>query len=446
VTAIRRLLGTLLQFPSAIAGLAIVVAMVLFALYALVTIPYPEAVRLWRGGEDVWSDNPRTVPPAWVNWWPGSNRPTTIRIDSATEPGIKTRESLDDDLDEVVIDFTIDYGFDGFPQEITLFFTATYDASRPNVTMTWTTPDGREVRMGNLTLRPSEAFRASQETRLERRLNGLPPEIGLFADPDDPSRPLKGTYGLRVEGLLFEEAADLDARLVVYGQVHGWAGTDHRRRDLGVALLWGAPIALAFGLLAAVGTIVTTMFIAAMGVWFGGWIDATIQRITEVNIILPFLPILIMVGTFYSRSIWVLLVVVVLLGIFSAGIKTYRAIFLQIKQAPYIEAARAYGAGNMRIIVRYMIPRIIPVLVPAFVSAVPSYVFLEASLAVLGLGDPVLPTWGKVINDAQANGALFRGHYFWVLQPAALLLVTGFGFALVGFALDRVFNPRLRDV
>lgn len=446
MTAVRRLFGTLLQFPSAIAGLAIVLGMVLFALFAVIAIPYDEAVRLWRGGEDVWSDNPRTVPPAWVNWLPGINRPTTIRIDSAVEPGLKTRQSLDDDLDEVVIDFAIDYRFDGFPQEITLFFTAAFAESRPNVTMTWTTPDGREVRLGNLTLRPSEAFRVSQESRLERRLNGLPPEVGLFADPDDPSRSLKGEYGLRVEGLLFEEAADLDARLVVYGRVHGWAGTDHRRRDLGVALLWGAPIALAFGLLAAVGTIVTTMFIAAMGVWYGGWIDAAIQRITEVNIILPFLPILIMVGTFYSRSIWVLLVVVVLLGIFSAGIKTYRAIFLQIKQAPYIEAARAYGAGNMRIIVRYMIPRIIPVLVPAFVSAVPTYVFLEASLAVLGLGDPVLPTWGKVINDAQANGALFRGHYFWVLQPAGLLLVTGFGFALVGFALDRVFNPRLRDV
>lgn len=443
---LRRLLSSLAQFPSAIAGLAIVLGMVAFALFAIITIPYDEALRLWRGGEDVWSDNPRTVPPAWFNWWPGTDLPTTIRIDSAETPGVKTRASLDDEVDEVVLDFAFAYLSDGFPQEVTVFFDAAYEERRPNAEMTWVTPDGREIRLGNLTLRPSEAFRVSQETRLSRRLNGLSPEVGLFADPDDPERALQGEYHLRVAGLLFEEDADLDARLVVYGQVHGWAGTDHRRRDLGVALLWGAPIALAFGLLAAVGTIITTMFIAAMGVWFGGWIDATIQRITEVNIILPFLPILIMVGTFYSRSIWVLLVVVVLLGIFSAGIKTYRAIFLQIKQAPYIEAARAYGAGNMRIIIRYMIPRIIPVLVPAFVSAVPTYVFLEASLAVLGLGDPVLPTWGKVINDAQANGALFRGHYFWVLQPAALLLVTGFGFALVGFALDRVFNPRLRDV
>ena len=80
------------------------------------------------------------------------------------------------------------------------------------------------------------------------------------------------------------------------------------------------------------------------------------------------------------------------------------------------------------------------------VSSVPSYVFLEASLAVLGLGDPVLPTWGKIIENAFAEGALYRGLYYWVLEPAALLMLTGLGFAMLGFALDRIFNPRLRDV
>jgi peptide/nickel transport system permease protein len=77
---------------------------------------------------------------------------------------------------------------------------------------------------------------------------------------------------------------------------------------------------------------------------------------------------------------------------------------------------------------------------------VPAYVFLEASLAVLGLGDPVLPTWGKIINDAEMNGALYKGYYYWIVEPAVLLMVTGFGFAMLGFALDRVFNPRLRDI
>ena len=134
------------------------------------------------------------------------------------------------------------------------------------------------------------------------------------------------------------------------------------------------------------------------------------------------------------------------LSIFTGTIKTDRAIFLQVKESTYIEAARAYGASDLRIVFRYLIPRIIPLLIPALVSAVPSYVFLEASLAVLGLGDPVLPTWGKIINDAQTFGALYKGMYYWILQPAVLLMFTGLGFAMLGFALDRIFNPRLREM
>jgi len=181
-------------------------------------------------------------------------------------------------------------------------------------------------------------------------------------------------------------------------------------------------------------------------VWFGGLTDEIIQRITEIYMLLPFLPILIMVGVFYSRSIWTMLWVVILISLFGAGIKNFRAIFLQIKEAAYIEAARSYGAGNWRIIYRYLVPRIIPILIPGLVSAIPSYVFLEASLAVLGLGDPILPTWGKVINDAQMQGALYNGYYYWVIQPAVLLMITGLSFAMIGFALDRIFNPKLREV
>ena len=93
-----------------------------------------------------------------------------------------------------------------------------------------------------------------------------------------------------------------------------------------------------------------------------------------------------------------------------------------------------------------MIPRILPVLIPNFVVTIPAYVFLEATLAVLGLGDPILPTWGKILADARNNGALYNGHYYWMIQPAVLLMLTGLGFAMVGFALDRIFNPRLREI
>jgi len=322
-----------------------------------------------------------------------------------------------------------------------------YKEKSPFVTLTWFTPDGEKIKVADITAKHHEVVRFDLQDKLVRKLDGVLPRIGLLRVPDvEPYKVQKGTYELHVDTIVFEEGSDIEAKFVSFGQVHGLAGTDHRRRDLMLPLLWGAPIALSFGFLAAIGTTFTTMFIAAIGVWFGGLTDEIIQRITEIYMLLPFLPILIMVGVFYSRSIWTMLWVVILISLFGAGIKNFRAIFLQIKEAAYIEAARSYGAGNWRIINRYLVPRIIPILIPGLVSAIPSYVFLEASLAVLGLGDPILPTWGKVINDAQMQGALYNGYYYWVLQPAVLLMVTGLSFAMIGFALDRIFNPKLREV
>lgn len=447
---IRRYLSQMRRYPTAVAGVVIILFLFGVAAYAVITIPYSEAQRLWRGGENVWADNPQTAWPIWYNWFTSEDLPQTLVIRSTDEGVETTVEAISDEITEKITVYEFDFPYDAFPQDLILFSTAQYSRRQPNLQLTWYTPDGREVRAGDFTSLRSSSYRFAQEDRLSRRLGGLPPVQGLFANQDTidsgPLRPLQGTYRLQVNALLFEEDSDVETRLVMYGQVHGLAGTDHRRRDLMIPLLWGTPLALAFGLLAAVGTTLTTMVIAATGVWIGGWVDAVIQRITEVNLILPLLPILIMVGTFYSRSIWAMLGVIILLSIFGAAIKSYRAIFLQVKEAPYIEAARAYGAGNLRIIFNYLVPRILPLLIPNLVLLVPSFVFLEASLAVLGLGDPVLPTWGKVIDDARTQGALFNGYYYWIIEPAALLMLAGVGFALVGFALDRIVNPRLREI
>ncbi len=282
-----------------------------------------------------------------------------------------------------------------------------------------------------------QTFRFSQDERLqtgqsdnENRRQCI--DRSVFRSRNRPARPVKRTYQLVINGTTFEEGSDINVEFVFHGKVARSGGTDHSRRDLMVAMLWGAPIALAFGFLAALGTTILSMIIAAIGAWFGGWLDELIQRITEINLVLPFLAILIMVGTFYSRSIWMILGVTIALSIFTGAIKTNRAIFLQVKESTYIEAARAYGANDLRIIFRYLIPRMIPLLIPALVSAVPAYVFLEASLAVLGLGDPVLPTWGKIINDAESNGALYKGYYYWILEPADFADDHRFGFCHVG--------------
>jgi peptide/nickel transport system permease protein len=248
-----------------------------------------------------------------------------------------------------------------------------------------------------------------------------------------------------MDGTTFEPDSTIEAEVVVMGKLYGWAGTDYYRRDLSVGLLWGLPIALTLGLVGAVVTTFLSMLVAAAGVWFGGWVDALVQRITEANMVLPVLAIGVMVFYFYGISLWVILGVVILLNVFGSTTKAYRAAFIQVKEAPYMEAAQAYGASNSRMILHYMVPRILPVLIPQLVALIPAYVFLEATLGIFAVGDPFIPTWGSIIHDALKNMA-FRANYYWIAEPVVLLLLTGLAFAMFGFALDRILNPRLRDV
>ncbi len=445
LSTVKNSFRELLRYPSAMVGLVIISILIVIAIYTMITIPYGTAIRLWRGGEDVWYENPKFAPPAWFNFFTSKKEPISFSVNTAKGTMPKTVTPSSQGVGTTDISYSFNFEYDTYPQELYLYFTTTYDKKTPFASIAWLTPDGRKIRIDDTALDRETTIPFSQDQRLQQRLRGQDVIPALFSDPKT-GQILKGKYTLQITGTTFEPNSTIDAELVFHGRLYGLAGTDMLRRDLMLPLLWGTPVALAFGLLASLGTLVMTMIIAAIGTWYGGWVDELIQRITEINLVLPFLSILIMIGTFYSRSLWVILGVTVLLSIFTGSIKSYRAIFLQVKESMYIEAARAYGASDFRIIFQYLIPRMIPLLIPGLVSSVPTYVFLEASLAVLGLGDPVLPTWGKIINDADMNGALYKGYYYWIMEPAVLLMITGFGFAMLGFALDRVFNPRLRDI
>lgn len=448
MNSIKRFFREIAQYPSAVIGMVFIFGLVAFSIYTVIALPYDQAIALWRGDENVWYKTPKNAQPRWMNWLLKEDLPESFSFNSANGEGTKTEE-FSNGSNKIFISFPFEYNSKIFPQDLILYFSSKFTQKEPFVSIKIITPDGREIKVGSFAVSGSQTYRFSQDQKLQRRLRGNSPEQGIFMnlEADEPQKvAVPGKYELQIEGVAFEEGSTVDAEFVVYGQVYGWAGTDHRRRDLSVALMWGAPIALTFGLLAALGTSVLTMIIAAFGTWYGGWVDEVIQRITEVNLILPFLSILIMIGTFYSRSLKVMLFAVVALSIFGGAIKGYRSVFLQIKESPYVEAARAYGASNTRIIMQYLVPRIIPLLIPQLVILIPANVFLETSLTFIGLGDPVLPTWGKLIYDAVRNGALLQNQYYWVLEPAVILLITGLAFAMVGFSMDRIFNPRLRGV
>lgn len=362
-------------------------------------------------------------------------------------------------INPYTITFKIDYPYHEFPQDLVIYFFPQYEQKQPLVILTWITPDGREFKLGTKTVSTASRWSLSSDVPPKYLFAGIrhptlyepgegmfPITCALFFNPvAEPCTPLPGTYTLRIDGFTFEPESNINAQVVVFGQVYGIAGTDNLRRDLSVGLLWGFPIALAYGLVGAVVTTILSLMVAAAGVWFGGWIDALTQRITEANMILPVLAIGVVVFYYYHVSFWVILGIIVLLNVFGSNTKSFRAAFMQIKDSPYIEAAQAYNASDRRIILYYLVPRILPVLIPQLVALIPTYVFLEATLGIFGVGDPFIPTWGSILHDALNNWA-FRGDYYWIAEPISLLLLTGLTFAMFGLALDRILNPKLRDV
>ncbi len=467
--SLHRLWRDLARYPSALVGLALIAFMIGVAIYAVIAIPYEEAVVLWRGDQATWYQHPRNAPPVWFDVFTSDLLPRTMLLDSRPAPdregpsvnkflaagssfiepqsdeaGSIKREVIvhSPEMTEINLTIPFEYPYDRFPSEMTAYLHTIPVERAPHISLSWRTPDGREIRLGEVIATGEDAYRFAYDDRLLRRLDGVAPEEALFADPAaETLTPLKGEYELHISGLLFEEPMELDVEFIIYGKVHGLAGTDGRRRDLMIAVLWGTGAALAFGLLGAIGATLSTTLLAAIGAWFGGWLDALLQRITEVNMVLPFLPVSLMIFTLYSKSFWVLLGVVVLLSIFGSDLKSFRATFLQTKHALYIEAASAYGASDWRIIFNYMIPHIASVMISKMVILVPSYVFLESALAFLGLSDPVLPTWGKLIYSAFSKN-VFVGPYHLILLPGIILMVTGLAFSLVGYALERTLNPR----
>jgi peptide/nickel transport system permease protein len=437
------------RYPSALVGVAMILVLAGLAIYALIAYPYDQVVELWRaqGGDfyrNTWYASPKNALPAWVNVFRREKLPETIVLNSQDGSAAKTIRQNPNGLSTISIDFSFDYAYDRFPQDLVLFLGSSYTEKAPFAALVWLTPDGRVIDLGGQAIKGPNGYYLSRDEKLNRKLDSDEPLAGLFGDPATAqATPQPGQYHLKVTGVTFEPDSDVRAELVLYGSVYGLAGTDDQRRDLVIPLLWGIPVALAFGLLGAVLTSLLAMIIAAVGVWYGGWLDELIQRITEVNMILPALPIAIMVYMLFSKSIWAILGVLVLLSIFGSVIKTYRSVFLQVKQAPYMEAAQAYGASNSRMILHYLTPRILPVLIPQLVIMAPVFVFYEATLAYLGVSDPYLPTWGKTIFDALSN-ANFTSYAYWFLEPIALMLLTCLAFLLVGFALERILNPHLR--
>ncbi len=456
--SLRGIIRELLHYKSAVIGLLILLFLVGISAYAIFFTPYSKSGQLWNERE-IWLKYPKNAAPEWVNYFSSKKLPRTIFLGHRKE-GHSEEKLRNGAITELIYTDKFYFDADDFPDDIIIFVNATYARSRPKMEVYWTKPSGDTLYLGKYTLRNgTNRIYLTNNVRLEGDLAehvikkiGKKPNFvislnrALFISYNGKLETEKGRYSARLKFTLRNEGDKVSYETVIYGKVYGIAGTDDQRRPLDLGLIWGAPIALAFGITASLIISFVQLIIAAISGYYGGRVDSIIQRLTEVYMILPFLPILIMISLLYGMSLWKLLLMVILLSIFGTSVKTYRVWTMQIKSYPYVEAALAYGAGNMRIILLYIVPRLLPPIVPTLVLSIPSYVFLEAALSFLGLSDPNVVSWGRIVEEAFSGGALYKGYYHWVLMPSIMLVLTAISFALIGLALDRIVNPRLREM
>ncbi len=218
-------------------------------------------------------------------------------------------------------------------------------------------------------------------------------------------------------------------------------GTDPLGRDILSRVLYGGQTSLLVALVSnAIALLVGTLVGLASG-YFGGAIDMIFSRIIDVMLAFPAILFAIALSTAIRPSVGVVILVISLINWTSVA-RVVRAQVLSIKQREYVEAARAVGSKNSRILIRHILPHLVSPLMVLMALAIPVTILLEASLSYLGAGvPPDVPSWGNMIDDGTRY---YRTAPWIVMVPGIAIFFTVFGFNLLGDGLRDALDPRKR--
>jgi peptide/nickel transport system permease protein len=222
-------------------------------------------------------------------------------------------------------------------------------------------------------------------------------------------------------------------------------GTDPYGNDVLSQLMSGAGTALLLGAAAALVTVFVATLAGAAAAYFGGIVDAFFMRLADLILMTPLLVLLMVLSTFFHLQLLQLAFWIGVLSGLGGTTVVVKAQALQVKNRPFIEAARAAGGSDGHILLRHILPHLMPISLLYMMFTVTEAVFAEAALSYFGLLS-VKASWGTMIHTAAANGYLLRPGTWWLILPAALCITLWCSsFYLVGRALDEVVNPRLRS-
>jgi len=222
-------------------------------------------------------------------------------------------------------------------------------------------------------------------------------------------------------------------------------GTSEVGNDILSQVIYGSRVSLLVGFVAAsVSLLIGTSFGLVSG-YYGGIVDAILTRVTDIFLVIPVLPLMIIMAAVLGARLSNVILVVGLLGWPSTS-RIVRSQTLTIKERPFIENARTIGSSNRHIILRHILPNVMTLIFANAVLVVNYAIISEAILSFLGLGDVSQISWGIMLYYAFRSGALSSGAWWYVFPPGLCLVSLVLSFAFVGRALDAIFNPKLRKI
>jgi peptide/nickel transport system permease protein len=220
-------------------------------------------------------------------------------------------------------------------------------------------------------------------------------------------------------------------------------GTDDAGEDMLSLIIAGSRVSLIVGFAAALVAILIGGAVGLLSGFFGGRIDSVLMRITDYVLVIPDIPLMIIVAALFGRR---LLNIIIIIGAiyWTSTARLVRAQVKSVRERTYVKRVRAVGAGNSRLIGRHILPQVAPLLIANTVLMVAVAIFAETYITFLGLGDPSLISWGKLIENSFRGDATLNGAWWAIVAPGVCVTLVVLACTMVGQSMEDALNPRLR--
>ena len=240
-----------------------------------------------------------------------------------------------------------------------------------------------------------------------------------------------------------DEKIDVDPKdLLAPPDAEHLLGRDDAGKDVWSQLIYGARVSLTVGFIASFMAMFIGTTVGLVAGYFGGRIGNALMRIVDFLLVIPDLPLMMVLISMWGRGLWKIILVIGLLS-WTYTARLVRSQVLSIKERQFVLRAKALGASNFRTIMRHIFPQVLPIILAESVLSISGAIIAESSLSFLGLGDPMLISWGMMLNFAFER-AISRMAWWFLLPPGFAIIWISLGLVLMGSTLEEIINPRLK--